>query len=57
MVDNSPETIASTIRHVIGRRQHDRTAEEAAHRAYGPASVSQSLDALLTRVAGMSALN
>jgi glycosyltransferase involved in cell wall biosynthesis len=48
--DNSPETIASTIRRVIEQREYERTAAEAAQSIYGPAAVAQSLERLLDQV-------
>jgi glycosyltransferase involved in cell wall biosynthesis len=50
MADNSPETIASTIRRVIEQREYKRTAAEAAQRIYGPAAVTHSLERLLNQV-------
>ncbi|MGB2713794.1 MAG: glycosyltransferase [Vicinamibacterales bacterium] len=50
MPDNTPRTIAATLRRVVDAREYERTAAAAAQRAYGPAAVSDSLDALLNRV-------
>jgi glycosyltransferase involved in cell wall biosynthesis len=50
MPDNSPQTIARTIREVINRRSYDRIAMEAAQLRYGPTAVAKSLSALLGRV-------
>jgi len=48
--DNSPATIAAAIQRVIDRREYTKTAMDAAHRTYGPAAVSESLDRLLAQV-------
>jgi glycosyltransferase involved in cell wall biosynthesis len=48
--DNSPETIAAALQHVIEEREYERTAMEAAQELYGPAAVARSLDELLSRV-------
>jgi len=50
MPDNSPGTIAATIRRVIEQRGFDRRAMEAAQKMYGPVTVSKSLDELLNQV-------
>ena len=50
MRDNSPKTIAATIRRVIEERGFERTAMEAAQKMYGPVTVSISLDELLNQV-------
>jgi hypothetical protein len=49
---NKPETIASALKQVIENRSYDRTATDAALRAYGPDGVAESLDILLRRVVG-----
>jgi glycosyltransferase involved in cell wall biosynthesis len=50
MPDNSPETIAATLRRVIRERRYERTALGAARQTYGPVAVSRLLDTLLTQV-------
>jgi glycosyltransferase involved in cell wall biosynthesis len=50
MPDNSPETIAATIRRVIEERSYVRTSTTAAQQLYGPEAVAKSLDELLQRV-------
>jgi glycosyltransferase involved in cell wall biosynthesis len=50
MTDNSPHTIAATLRRVVDTREYARTAGAAAQRRYGPAAVADSLNALLARV-------
>ncbi|PYN74203.1 MAG: hypothetical protein DMD96_31185 [Candidatus Rokuibacteriota bacterium] len=49
MPDNSPETIAATLRRVVGERAYERTARQAAQQLYGPEAVAKSLDALLNQ--------
>ena len=48
--DNSPETIAATIRRVIDEREYGRTAMEVTQQVYGPVTVSKALDTLLNQV-------
>jgi len=50
MPDNSPETIAATVQQVIKERGYERVAMKAAQQAYGPETVSKSLDELVNRV-------
>lgn len=50
MPDNSPETIATTLKQVIQARQYERLAVQAAQQAYGPEAVSRSLDKFLKQV-------
>ena len=50
MRDNSPETIAATIRRVVETRGYEETAPTAAQEAYGPSAVSKSLDGFLDQV-------
>jgi glycosyltransferase involved in cell wall biosynthesis len=52
MADNKPETIVSTLRRVIGEERYTRTAERIVQMRYGPNAISESLDGLLTEVAG-----
>jgi glycosyltransferase involved in cell wall biosynthesis len=54
MADNTPQTIAATMRRVIGERLFERTAERAAQDAYGPAAVAKSLNRLLNEVKAFS---
>jgi glycosyltransferase involved in cell wall biosynthesis len=49
MPDNSPATIATALKHVIDQGQYDRTAPEAALRAYGTQAITKSLSDLLQR--------
>jgi hypothetical protein len=51
MPDNRAETIAATLKKTIEGGYYDRTASEAALRAYGPETVTLSLDSLLRQVA------
>jgi glycosyltransferase involved in cell wall biosynthesis len=50
--DNSPETIAETLQHVIRNHRYERTAMEAAQEIYGTAAVAESLNALVSQVMG-----
>ncbi len=50
MPDNSPQTIASTIRRVIDECEYRRTAMDTAQQTYGPVAVSKSLNRLLDQV-------
>jgi glycosyltransferase involved in cell wall biosynthesis len=50
MADNSPESIAATLKRVIDERLFDREASQAALDAYGPAAVAGSLNNLLNEV-------
>lgn len=50
MPDNSPATIAATIRRAIQEQQYLRTASEAAEQMYGPEAVGKSLNALVQQV-------
>jgi glycosyltransferase involved in cell wall biosynthesis len=50
MPDNSPETIATTLRQVIADRRYEQTAAEAAWRTYSLDAVSESLDELFNQV-------
>jgi glycosyltransferase involved in cell wall biosynthesis len=50
MKDNSPATIAATLRQVICEREFERTAAEPALQTYGPEAVLRSLDKLLNKV-------
>lgn len=49
MPDNSPETIAATIRQVVTVGEYKRTAAAAARQMYGPEAVAESLSALLNQ--------
>jgi len=51
MPDNRAETIAATLKKTIEGGYYDRTASEAALRAYGPEAVALSLNSLLRQVA------
>jgi len=51
MGDNSPATIASTIKDVVAAGRYRSTAMEAAHHNYGPQAVSTALDGLVQAVA------
>jgi len=51
MPDNSPQTIAATLKQVIEGRQYERLAAGAAQNRYGPDAVARSLDELLKQVA------
>jgi hypothetical protein len=51
MPDNSPETIASTLKRVIDGRLYERVATQAAQNRYGPDSVSRALNKLIDGVA------
>lgn len=48
--NNSPDLIAAGLRTAISGRAFERTAEEAAIRAYGPSAVTTSLNKLLDEV-------
>lgn len=50
MPDNSPETIAATLKTVIEDRRYQNLAAKAAQEAYGTQAVSRSLDKLLKQV-------
>jgi len=50
MPANSPDTIAATLRTVIREERYRHTALEAAHDTYGPAAVSNALNALVGQV-------
>jgi glycosyltransferase involved in cell wall biosynthesis len=50
MPDNSPETIARTLKAVIEGNLFDRLATHAANQLYGPQAVADSMDRLLRRV-------
>jgi glycosyltransferase involved in cell wall biosynthesis len=50
MPDNSPETIAATIRQVVNEECYQSSASEAAHAIYGSAAVSTGLEMLLAQV-------
>ena len=54
MADNTPQTIAATLRRVIDERLFERTADKTAQDAYGPAAVAKSLDRLLNDVKAFS---
>jgi glycosyltransferase involved in cell wall biosynthesis len=54
MNDNSPQTIATTLRHVIESRVYERTAALATSEHYGSEAVSRSLDQLLDEVRARS---
>jgi glycosyltransferase involved in cell wall biosynthesis len=47
MPDNSPATIATALKQVIDQGHYDRTAPEAALRAYGTQAITKSLSDLL----------
>jgi glycosyltransferase involved in cell wall biosynthesis len=51
MPDNSPATIAATLRTIIEQRSWERSAAREAAAAYGPESIANSLDTLLDSVA------
>jgi hypothetical protein len=48
--DNSPETIAASLKHAIDLKSYERTAREAALQTYGPEAIARSLDRLLEQV-------
>jgi glycosyltransferase involved in cell wall biosynthesis len=50
MPDNTPQTIAATLKQVIETHRYERRATQAAQATYGPDAVSRSLDALLKQV-------
>jgi len=50
MQDNSPETIAATLRKVTAGRDYEHVAPKAAQDAYGSHGVSKSLDSFLKQV-------
>lgn len=54
MPDNTPETIAATLRRVIENREYERTATQVAQDMYGPDAVARSLDKLLSAVMAKS---
>ena len=47
LADNSPATIAATLKRIIETQAFDRTAASAAHRTYGPEAISASLNQLV----------
>jgi glycosyltransferase involved in cell wall biosynthesis len=49
MRDNSAETIATTLRRVIGENLHQRTAAQQVLSVYGPAAVGKSLETFIHR--------
>jgi glycosyltransferase involved in cell wall biosynthesis len=50
MPDNSPATIASTIRQAIEENHWERSAPAAAQQSYGPEAVARALNTLLNQV-------
>jgi len=50
MQDNSPETIAATLKRVTAERLYEHGAPKAAQDAYGSQTVSRSLDGFLKQV-------
>jgi glycosyltransferase involved in cell wall biosynthesis len=52
--DNSSEAIAATLKTIIDTGRYTQTAEQDAVRIYGPASVCESLNNLLTQVTSRS---
>ena len=50
MPDNSPETIAATLKGVIENRRYEHRAAEAAQEAYGNQAISRSLGGLFKEV-------
>jgi glycosyltransferase involved in cell wall biosynthesis len=50
MQDNSPESIAATLKKVTSERIYERVAPKAAQDAYGTHAVSTSLDSFLHQV-------
>ena len=50
--DNTPATIAESLREIIQSSHYTRTAEEAAVVRYGPATVSKSLNSMLAGAVG-----
>ncbi len=53
MAENSPETIAATLKRVIGDGRYMSLATQAAQARYGPGAVAASLDRLLNQVLEM----
>lgn len=49
--DNTPETIAAALKQIVQERRYERTAVQAALRAYGPDAICRSLNALVTEAA------
>jgi glycosyltransferase involved in cell wall biosynthesis len=45
--DNSPETIAASLKNVISAKVYEKTAEDAAVKAYGPEAVGKALNRLI----------
>jgi glycosyltransferase involved in cell wall biosynthesis len=50
MIDNTPGTIAATLKRVITERHYERTAREATLDLYGPHAVSNSLERVVSDV-------
>jgi glycosyltransferase involved in cell wall biosynthesis len=50
MPDNTPRTIAETLKRVVERGEYQRIAAAAAQDTYGPAAISNALHELVTRV-------
>jgi len=50
MPDNSPETVAATLKRVVEDHHYERLAAKAAQATYGAEAVSNSLDRLLDQV-------
>jgi glycosyltransferase involved in cell wall biosynthesis len=50
MVDNSPATIAATLKTVIAEHRYENTAADAALARYGAAAVSNALNSLIKEV-------
>lgn len=56
MPDNSPATIAATLKRVVEDGSWDRRATQFVHEAYGATALSRSLDSLLSRVVKREAM-
>lgn len=55
MPDNSPRTIAATLKDVIEGRHYERLATDAVQEAYSPTAVSERLDFFLTQLVNRNA--
>jgi glycosyltransferase involved in cell wall biosynthesis len=49
IADNSPATIAASLKQVVAERFYERTAQQAAVKTYGAAAISQALNRLLNQ--------
>jgi hypothetical protein len=48
--DNTPQTIAGTLKQVVDSRRYERTSAAAALKTYGAEAVARELDRLLEQV-------